>query len=116
MKSVLGPYDADFRDNHLGGLWMNDIYDTPQFDWKTHRGDTRTENTGPSTDHYGSDGNASIVLVDGLHSVVSVFLSFVHSFKSLTVICFEILNSQSILNLVFYISEDGSEILFDLSF
>ncbi|XP_028405804.1 zinc metalloproteinase nas-30-like [Dendronephthya gigantea] len=55
-RSSLGPYDADFRDNHLGELWMNDIYDTPQFDWRTHRGETRTENTGPSTDHFGSDG------------------------------------------------------------
>ena len=51
--SSLGPYDTDFQDNHLGNVWMNDIYDTPEFDWSVHKGATPTEGTGPSRDHLG---------------------------------------------------------------
>ena len=56
FKLFLGPYDTDFRDNHLGNVWKNDIYDTPEFDWSVHKGATRTEGTGPSRDHLGRNG------------------------------------------------------------
>ena len=56
FKSSIGPYDTDFRGGHMGNVWKNDIYDTPQFDWTTHRGATNTEGTGPYQDHLGNIG------------------------------------------------------------
>ena len=63
MKYFLGPYDTDFRDNHLGSIWRNDIYDTPEFDWKTHKGTTETEGTGPSRGHLGRENSTLLARV-----------------------------------------------------
>lgn len=52
----VGNDDTDFRHRRLG-IWQNDIYDTPGFDWLIGKGDTRTEGTGPHADHTTKKGN-----------------------------------------------------------